>query len=101
MLKVIQQKGIKAIEPKIGDSYKLGNSTFTIIGPKKYDTKSINKLIKKFSDIGEYNEVASLVSSLDSLKYQYIPVPLNPQESVSALQGILPLLCISYILTQI
>ena len=32
---------------------------------------------------------------------QYIPVPLNPQESVSALQGILPLLCISYILTQI
>ena len=29
---------------------------------------------------------------------QYIPVPLNPQESVSALQGILPLLCISYIL---
>ena len=37
MLKVIQQKGIKAIEPKIGDSYKLGNSTFTIIGPKKYE----------------------------------------------------------------
>ncbi|CDC20228.1 putative uncharacterized protein [Eubacterium sp. CAG:274] len=42
MLKVIQQKGIKAIEPKIGDSYKLGNSTFTIIGPKKYDTKNMN-----------------------------------------------------------
>lgn len=42
MLKVIQQKGIKAIEPKIGDSYKLGNSTFTIVGPKKYDTKNMN-----------------------------------------------------------
>lgn len=42
MLKVIQQKGIKAIEPKIGDSYKLGNSTFTIVGPKNYDTKNMN-----------------------------------------------------------
>ena len=42
MLKVIQQKGIKAIEPKIGNSYKLGDSTFTIVGPKKYDTKNMN-----------------------------------------------------------
>ncbi|MDM8158006.1 hypothetical protein QUV96_10225 [Amedibacillus dolichus] len=47
---------------------------------KQYDTKNINKLIKKFSDIGEYNEVASLVSSLDSLKYQYIPVLMNGNE---------------------
>lgn len=42
MLKVIQQKGIKAIEPKIGNSYKLGDSTFTIVGPKNYDTKNMN-----------------------------------------------------------
>ncbi len=42
MLKAIQQKNIKAIEPKIGNSYQLGDSTFTVIGPKKYDTENMN-----------------------------------------------------------
>lgn len=42
MLQAIKDKGIKAIEPVVGNSYTLGKSKFTILGPKKYDTKELN-----------------------------------------------------------
>jgi competence protein ComEC len=42
MLTTIKEKGIKAIEPKAGDSYKLGGANITVLGPIKYDEKNLN-----------------------------------------------------------
>lgn len=42
LAQAVKAKRLKAIEPKVGDSYSLGDCSFTIIAPFKYDDNNMN-----------------------------------------------------------
>ncbi len=42
LAQAIKNKGLKAIEPKVGDNYSFGDCSFTIIAPFEYDSDNVN-----------------------------------------------------------